>query len=74
MYEEQQGDPHPQHPPHPNPPVAGVENVRTKLGAPACVLSTQDDLKISTEENNYTKQLVYGKIGQHCRLNQIKSG
>ena len=47
----------------------------TKLGASACILPTQDALNISIENNNYPKQLVvYSKIRQHSRLNQIKSG
>ena len=52
--------------------MAGVACVRTKLGAPACVLSLQDALNISREENNYNKQLVvYSKMRPH--LTQIKS-
>lgn len=47
----------------------------TKLGASAYILSAQDALQVSIEENNYTKQLVvYRKIRQHSRLDQIKCG
>ena len=63
VYEEQPGDP--------SPPMPVVKCVRATPGVSVCTRRSG----ISTEESNYTKQLVvYSKTGQHSGQQQIKSG
>lgn len=63
VYEEQPGDP--------SPPMPVVKCVRAMPGVSVCTRRSG----ISTEESNYTKQLVvYSKTGQHSGQQQIKSG